>query len=86
VKNPSYRIQADVTNQVAKYDLKRMADEGLLVPKGEKKGRYYLAGEVVKKIREQNRSPHTNPDPFKELEEVRASAQPELPGFAPRAA
>jgi Fic family protein len=41
VKNPTYRNQAQVTNQVAKYDLKRLADEGLLIPKGEKKGRYY---------------------------------------------
>jgi len=83
VKNPTYRNQADVSNQVAKYDLKRLADEGLLVPKGEKKGRYYLAGERLKEIRAQTRVSEAIPDPFKEIEEARQKKQPELPGLTP---
>ena len=51
VKNPTYRNQAEITNQVAKYDLKRLADEGLLVPRGERKGRYYLASNNLLDLR-----------------------------------
>lgn len=83
VKNPGYRNQAEVSNQVAKYDLKRLADEGLLIPKGEKKGRYYLAGEAVKQIRRETRVLQTAADPFIELEEERQKQQAQLPGFAP---
>ena len=84
VKNPGYRNQAEVTNQVAKYDLKKLADEGLLVPKGEKKGRYYLAGETLQKIRKETRLSEIIPDPFQALEEARIKPrQPELPGLTP---
>lgn len=85
VKNPTYRNQADVTNQIAKYDLKRLADEGLLIPKGEKKGRYYLAGEPLQKIRKETRLSEVIPDPFKELEEEKQEIQHQLPGFGPSA-
>jgi len=87
VKNPTYRNQAEVSNQVAKYDLKRLADEGLLVPKGEKKGRYYVASDVLQKIRREARFSEVIPDPFKELEEeAKKERQPELPGLAPTSA
>lgn len=76
VKNPTYRNQAEVSNQVAKYDLKRLADEGLLIPKGEKKGRYYLAGPVLVELRKQTRSAETVNDPFTELAEANHRATP----------
>ena len=79
VKNPAYRNQAEVSNQVAKNDLKRLSDEGLIVPKGEKKGRYYLAGELLKKIRKETRVSEPILDPFEELAK---EIQPELPGLA----
>lgn len=86
VKNPTYRKQADVTNQVAKLDLKRLVDAGLLVPKGERRGRYYEAGDAVKDIAKRARLPRERIDPFEELEALRkahsAPAQPELPGFS----
>jgi Fic family protein len=82
VRGPSYRVQADVSNQVAKYDLKNLSDEGLLVPYGEKKGRYYLAGEKVKEIRKSIRLPVENNDPFAELQEESMKKQRELPGFS----
>lgn len=84
VRNPMYRAQADVSNQVAKYDLKKLADEGLLLPKGEKKGRYYVAGPRIVELRKQTRSePKDNLDPFEELGKSGTKArQPELPGFA----
>jgi len=70
VKNPTYKNQADVSNQVAKVDLKRLSDEGLLVPKGEKKGRYYLAGEILLAIRKQARITEEISDPFEYVEDV----------------
>ena len=83
VRNPGYKNQADVTNQVAKYDLKRLADEGLLIPKGEKKGRFYLAGERLNEIRKQTQISEVILDPFKELEIAKNQRQPQLPGLAP---
>jgi Fic family protein len=87
VKNPTYRNQADITNQVAKYDLKRLADEGLIIPKGEKKGRYYVASDYLLDLRKRTRLTEVIRDPFTELEEeAKQERQPELPGLAPRAA
>lgn len=81
VKNPAYRNLAGISNQTAKYDLKRLADEGLLVPKGEKKGRYYVAGELVQKLRNETRSKSRITDPFEEQEKTNKAKQQELPGF-----
>jgi len=67
VRNPSYRVQADVSDQVAKYDLKQLSDAGLLAPVGEKRGRYYVAGEPVKQIRQATRKPRVEEDPFAEV-------------------
>jgi Fic family protein len=78
VKNPTYRKQAAVTNQVAKYDLKNLADMKLLVPVGEKRGRYYECGDLLKEIRKRTLLPKTNIDPFA----VPAHpVQSTLPGF-----
>ncbi|MFM9971262.1 MAG: Fic family protein [Burkholderiales bacterium] len=66
VKNPAYRNLAGISNQTAKVDLKRLADDGLLVPKGEKKGRYYVAGELVKQLRDETRTKSRITDPFEE--------------------
>jgi Fic family protein len=86
VKNPAYRNQANITNQVAKYDLKRLADQGLIVPKGEKKGRYYLASQYLLDLRKQTRLSEIIKDPFTELEEeAEKERQPELPGLASQA-
>jgi Fic family protein len=86
VKNPTYRNQADISNQAAKNDLKRLADEGLLVPKGEKKGRYYLASKFLLDLRQQTRFKEEIKDPFVEMAEAAEKAartsQPELPGLA----
>lgn len=77
VKNTSYQHQAGVSDQIAKYDLKILADAGLLVPHGEKRGRYYSAGPVVKEVRQMRRTPRVEVDPFAEPEQEQTS----LPGF-----
>ena len=84
VRNPSYRKLADVSNQVAKYDLKNLADLGLLIPVGEKRGRYYERGELLTQIRESVRAPRVEEvDPFAE-EDMSTPQQGLLPGFPAR--
>ena len=41
VKNMRYRQENEISDVVASRDLKRMCDIGLLMPVGEKRGRYY---------------------------------------------
>ena len=77
IKNPHYQLQAEVSNQIAKNDLKTLSDAGLLIPVGEKRGRYYLAGPTIREIRNLTRSPRIEEDPFESEEGV----QPLLPGF-----
>jgi Fic family protein len=51
IRNPTYRSAADVTTAVAGRDLRALATAGLLVPMGEKRGRYYTAAPPVLAIR-----------------------------------
>jgi hypothetical protein len=81
VKNPTYRKQADITNQVAKKDLKRLWDIGLLIPKGERRGRHYVASPQIQSIYKQSLLPRERFDPFKELAKQEKTVQPELPGI-----
>jgi hypothetical protein len=67
VRNASYRISADVSNNLASRDLKSLVDLGLLLPKGERRGRHYVASEIVTKIRDRNRLPKGGDDPFMNL-------------------
>jgi len=61
-------------------------DTGLLAPQGERRGRYYTAGELVKQIAKRARIPREEADPFAELaaltKNAEAPIQPELPGFS----
>jgi Fic family protein len=68
VRNATYRPVADVSNQMASRDLKSLVDAGLLLPLGEKRGRYYLAADPIKTIRERVREPKKVPDPFEGVE------------------
>jgi len=64
VRNASYRGLAEISDQVAGKDLLALSDAGLLEPFGERRGRYYVAGEWLKQAREQTRQPKTVTDPF----------------------
>ncbi len=64
VRNPTYRELADVTPQVAKIDLARLAKEGLLVPVGERRGRHYVASKRILGFRDKVAEPKAVPDPF----------------------
>ena len=57
IRNSTYRSLADITDAVASRDLKSLVDTGLLVPAGHKRGRAYVASEIIKRIRERTREP-----------------------------
>jgi Fic family protein len=64
VRNASYRVSADISNNLASRDLKLLTDTGLLVAEGERRGRYYAASEQIMAIRNKHRLPKAVDDPF----------------------
>jgi len=51
VRNAMYRIDADVSDLVATKDLAALVDRGLLEPRGERRGRFYVAAAPLIEIR-----------------------------------
>lgn len=64
VRNVLYRKSAELSELTASRDLKLMVDHKLLVPKGEKRGRYYKASPLVAQIFRAAWEEPTNVDPF----------------------
>ena len=75
VRNSSYRVSADVSNNLASRDLKALVDASLLVPEGEKRGRFYIASHAVAEMRERLRLPKDFEDPFAENSKVQVPAR-----------
>jgi Fic family protein len=65
-RNSSYRVTTEVSNNLASRDLKELVDAKLLTAVGEKRGRHYLATPRLQEIREKNRLPRQEDDPFAE--------------------
>jgi len=66
VRSSRYRAVAEVSIQIATRDLRALVHEGLLVPRGEKRGRIYVASEVLTAIRKKTREARIPlEDPFK---------------------
>lgn len=64
VRNASYRVSAEISNNLASRDLKQLVDLRLLEAHGEKRGRHYLAAPDVRGIRERRRLRKEIADPF----------------------
>lgn len=64
VRNPTYRAAAEISDQVASRDLRKLVVHGLLLATGARRGRYYTASELVNQLRESTREPKGIPDPF----------------------
>jgi Fic family protein len=64
VRNATYRPIAEISDNLASRDLKSLVEHGLLVPEGEKRGRYYVASEALKTIRARTREATKVEDPF----------------------
>ena len=80
VTNSRYQKETEVSSYVAGRDLKRLTDLEILVPHGEKRGRYYLAGKELQDAREGARRDKTVLNPY-ELSDVAADPGPRLPGI-----
>ena len=76
VRNPLYRKAAEVSELTASRDLKSLVDQGLLIAKGERRGRYYIGSSRLREIYAAAYEAPTNADPFKLTESY-------LPGLAP---
>src|SRR4029077_11899333 len=64
----------EISDQSASRDLKAMVDLGLLDPVGERRARYYLAGDEAKALRgaiRAKRAPRSADDPFQIARERR---------------
>jgi Fic family protein len=64
VRNVTYRSAAQVSDQIASRDLGALVDQGLLVAKGEKRGRYYVASDWLGEARASVRTTKVVTDPF----------------------
>jgi Fic family protein len=79
ITNQTYRTAAGITDAVAGYDLRGLVRAGLLEPKGEKRGRFYVASESVLVLKRRVAEPKLIPDPFKQPEVLEKSLP--LPGI-----
>lgn len=60
-----------ISEPTATRDLQTLTNHGLLIPHGERRGRYYTAGKEVSEIRRRvvgRRNPRDNSDPFESAE------------------
>ena len=64
VKNQTYRDENNISEAAASRDLKRLCDSGLLTPVGEKRGRYYLATEMLAEFRKSSSNLEKVDDPY----------------------
>jgi predicted HTH transcriptional regulator len=64
VRNASYRVAADISNNLASRGLKALVDAGLLVAEGDKRGREYGASQVLNEIWARHRLDEGSDDPF----------------------
>ena len=80
VTNSRYQKETEASVHVAGRDLKALADLEILTPIGEKRGRYYIAGQALREARNRARRDRTVQDPY-ELPAVSSDAGPRLPGL-----
>ena len=78
VRNATYRPTAEISDQMASRDLKSLVDAGLLIPYGEKRGRYYMAADSIIEIRKKTRERKSVTDPFATNEDTEALILPGL--------
>jgi Fic family protein len=64
VRNSTYRNAAEISNNLASRDLKALVDQGLLLPRGERRGRHYVAAPRLQQVRQANRENRVTEDPY----------------------
>jgi Fic family protein len=78
VRNPTYRTSADISDAVAGNDLRALVRGGLLIPHGEKRGRFYAASPAILELRRSVAEPKSIADPFESA--LPATGTNQLPG------
>jgi Fic family protein len=78
IRNVLYRKSADVSENLATRDFKALLDSNLIEPRGEKRGRFYVASTTLTELRRKCYEPFREGDPF--APENRAQY---LPGVEP---
>jgi Fic family protein len=81
VRNGPYRTEHEISDVVASRDLKKLCDVDLLVPVGEKRGRFYKATKKLEEIRARYRYNKKLADPYELAMASLAGNQPSLPGI-----
>ena len=81
VRNSSYRVSADISQNLASRDLIALVNANLLVPVGEKRGRSYTPAPEVAKIRQKLRLPKSTDDPFDAGSQAQKRDDPAEPTF-----
>jgi Fic family protein len=79
VRNIRYRTTAEVSEHAAGRDLKRLSELGFLIPRGEKRGRFYVGSDQLRAIAAAAKDHRKADDPFALLKP--AAEQTRLPGF-----
>lgn len=64
VRSNRYREDVDISDVVATRDLRKLCDLDLLVPIGEKRGRYYVGGKTLLSIAERTRDSSRAGNPY----------------------
>ena len=67
VRNATYRAWAEVSDNLASRDLKVLVDARFLEPKGDRRGRSYIASDSLSKLASQFKERGPIPDPFIEV-------------------
>lgn len=79
--NLRYRTETQLTDAVASRDLKKLSDQGLLTAIGEKRGRTYAAGRVLRALRDSVRTRWAQADPYEVVRQRQTVSEPRLPGM-----
>ena len=79
VRNARYRQENNISDVVASRDLKRLSELGLLIPVGEKRGRFYVAAQPLKDIREKCADKKMAPNPYDAIKGRPSGQQLSLP-------
>lgn len=64
IRNQRYRRESEVSDVMASRDLKKLCDVGLLMPVGEKRGRYYVADGKLREIALRTKDATRSADPY----------------------
>lgn len=81
VRSGPYQAENRVSDVVASRDLRHLCEIGLLVPVGEKRGRHYIAGQVLKDIYTKARLDDVRAaDPYEIVRQAGPKKQLRLPG------